>query len=239
MITPLDAFGQDWKSESLTGRGVMEYMRDLGLNHEKDVVDYLNKRFQKQTEEDTALPFPKNLKSSLLHGLEVETGTKVRQSMEQAVSNLNGQQLLSKPDQGGTMQTMYVQLPLPWEQGTQTVQMHLKSRSQGEKMDWENCQLFFYLDTPRFGETGISVQVVNREISLRVNNDNESIERSFNLFIPQMEEQLKGLGYKINSVRFEKLTKPESPEEPRSAKDLSVENSPTSHSFKKGLDFTI
>lgn len=249
---PLMSFAQDWQKGEITGRVVQEWMRDLGLSHERDALDFLihrNKKEDEQSlnlslhhskgvaEEEIEKDIPRNMKSWLMDNMEKDTPARAKQAMEQALTNVTGQQLLSKPEQNTQMQTMYVQLPLPWEDRTRTVKMEIHSRSQGEKMDWENCHLFFYLDTPKFGETGISVQVMNRDITLKFQNDHEGVESFFSPYIPLMEESLKGIGYRINKVQFESVQQDKVEREQVKKSEPAQPKSPYSH--QKGLDLSI
>lgn len=243
MRNPLASYIRDFQSETLTGRGVQEAVRQMGLNHERDTVDFLIRK------EAGELPVsqtrvvlepeqePKNIKSMLLQQVEQETSPRVRQAADQAVSHLTGQQLLSKPEQGSSSQTVFLQLPVPWEQGMQSVKLEIHSRSKGEKVDWENCQLFFFLDTPKFGETGISVRVTNREVALKIQNDQAAIQEAFSPYIPQMHDKLKELGYRIKNVQFvpvEKLEERIGGPTPESQIGPKYPYSP-----QKGLDFTV
>ncbi|MEW9669512.1 hypothetical protein [Ammoniphilus sp. 3BR4] len=244
MRNPLASYIQDFQSETLTGRGVQEAIRHMGLNHERDTVDFLIRKEAGEfslSQAEAVLELeqePRNIKSMLFQQAELDSSPRVRQAADQALSHLTGQQLLSKPEQGSNSQTFFLQLPVPWEQGMQSVKLEIHSRSKGEKVDWENCQLFFYLDTPRFGKTGISVRVTNREVTLKIQNDQSGIEEAFSPYIPQMRDKLKELGYRIQDVQFAPVNKGAHQEGLSKRESQALPKYPP-YSSQKGLDFTV
>ncbi|WP_047153534.1 hypothetical protein [Aneurinibacillus tyrosinisolvens] len=255
MQNPLQTYGQEWREGSLTGRGMQDWIKGTGLNHERETLDWLARRegredgiyrptfsHQGSDARNQQESPPHNLKSMLMEGLDGNVSPRAREMMEQALSHVTGQQLLSKQDNGSQMQSLQLQLPLPWEEGTQAVHLHVNSRSQGEQMDWENCNLFFFLDTPKFGETGVSVTIVNREVALRVQNDDSTIEKAFAPYIPQLKEQLQGLGYRIGNVAFEPATRTNQMEEMETLPtvDTSVARmNAARYTAKEGVDYSV
>lgn len=249
MRNPLQLYSQQWREESLTGRSVQEMMRSMGLNYERDALEWLGRRegtgafssphmgsgdFRGQQDS-----MPHNMKFMLMDGME-HASPRAREMMEQALSNLTGQQLLSKQEPGAPLQSMYVQIPLPWEEGLQSVQMQIQSRTNGEQMDWENCNLFFFLNTPKFGETGISVTVVEREMTIRVQNDTPNVEAAFAPYIPQMERELQQMGYRVNGVTFTPVAKQPEKKEILPTVDIHVaRNKAARYTAQEGLDFSV
>ncbi|MBN6186950.1 NfeD family protein [Aneurinibacillus sp. BA2021] len=211
MRNPFQTYGQSWQEGTLTGRGVQEMMRSVGYTHEKEAMDWLLRRegmahagsgrFGGELQDPADAP-PSSMKSHLLDSMDRSLTPRAREVMEQALSNITGQQLLSRQEPTAPIQTMHIQLPLPWEEGMHTAELQVHARNNGQQMDWENCSLFFFLDTPKFGETGVSVMVVNREMTIRVQNDHPHIDKVFGPYVPQMEEALHQLGYRINGVTF-------------------------------------
>jgi DNA-binding FrmR family transcriptional regulator len=214
MQNPFERYGDAWKSNSLTGRGVQEWVRGMGMNYERDALEWLKQRSVVNPFSDLGPQLssslnrqPTNIKSMVMEQLNMGNLTpRAREVLEQTLSNLTGQQLLSKPQPDMPQQSMYIQLPLPWEQGMQSVQMHINARNNSGQMDWENCNLFFYLNTPKFGDMGIGVTVVNRDMSLRIMNDNTNVKDVLAPYIPSLEQQLQGLGYRVNGISFVPLS---------------------------------
>jgi len=249
MRNPLQLYSQQWREESLTGRSVQEMMRSMGLNYERDALEWLGRREGTGTFSSPHMgsgdfrgqqdSMPHNMKFMLMDGME-HASPRAREMMEQALSNLTGQQLLSKQEPGAPLQSMYVQIPLPWEEGMQSVQMQIQSRTNGEQMDWENCNLFFFLNTPKFGETGISVTVVEREMTIRVQNDTPNVEAAFAPYIPQMERELQQMGYRVNGVTFTPVAKQPEKKEILPTVDIHVaRNKAARYTAQEGLDFSV
>ncbi|GED14514.1 hypothetical protein [Aneurinibacillus migulanus] len=288
MQSPFEMYSQGWKSNELTGRGVQEWMRGIGLGYEREAIEWMSRRAGENREMGTSawnggnvhsgsgqgpsvssggaspehksstLPSfsqsgqhsfqsqderPQTMKSIIMDQLENgNLPPRAREVLEQTLSNVTGQQLLSKHEPGAPVQTMYFQLPVPWEEGAQNMQMHIQSRNNGEQMDWENCSLFFFLSTPKFGDTGIGVTVVERDMTLRIQNDHPQAERAFKPYIPQLKEQLQGLGYRIQGVSFgtmkESVQDKQSPSTPlidiKEAREQAA-----SFVTRKGVDFSI
>lgn len=250
MRNPFQTYGQSWQDGTLTGRGVQEMMRGVGYTHEKEAMEWLMRRegmaqagsgrFGGEFQERADAP-PNSMKSYLLDGMEKSLTPRAKEVMEQALSNITGQQLLSRQEPTAPIQTMQIQLPLPWEEGMHTAELQVHARNNGQQMDWENCSLFFFLDTPRFGETGVSVMVVNREMTIRVQNDHPQVDEMFRPYVPQMEEALQQMGYRMNGVTFTPIGQ---------EKQASVQEVPTvdtalarsraiQQSGQEGLDFSI
>ncbi len=247
---PFQTYGQAWREETLTGRGVQDLMRSMGLTHEREAMEWLARRegnahaqgmrFADDTRQNQDAP-PSNMKSLLLEGMDRNLSPRAREVMEQALSNLTGQQLLARQDSSASVHSMQVQLPLPWEEGMQSAELQVHARNNGQQMDWENCTLFFFLDTPRFGETGISVMVVNREMTLRIQNDDPKVEHAFQPYIPQMEQELQQLGYRINGVTFTPIGKEKQKEE-RELPTIDTEvarRQAVRRNGQEGMDFSV
>ncbi|MFK4997177.1 hypothetical protein ACI2OX_04970 [Bacillus sp. N9] len=79
-----------------------------------------------------------NLKSLLMKLAQTETG----QRAEQALQHVTGQQLMSKTDSSG-LQTMLFSLPIILKAEVENVKVFMQSNSPNQKMDWENCSIYF------------------------------------------------------------------------------------------------
>lgn len=257
MRNPLQMYGQQWREESLTGRGVQEAMRGMGLNYEREAAEWLVRREAHPHTQGTAFGQaghngqgrqdapPHNLKSMMLEGMnDPQLTARAKEVMDQALSHVTGQQLLSRQDGQTPFQSLHVQLPIPWEEGTQSVELQVQSRTNGEQMDWENCSLFFFLDTPKFGETGISVLVAEREMTLRIQNDHPNVEAAFSPYIPKLTEELQKMGYRINGVTFTPVGQPVAAEEKQQPVLPHVDAAKAraealATATKEGVDFSI
>ena len=89
------------------------------------------------------------------------------QQVEQAVNNITGQQLLNKQDSSG-MQNLFFQLPYLMEKQVENIKIYVNSRKDGEKVDWENCSIYFVLETKKLGDIGVHLSSSEKNVSLNV-----------------------------------------------------------------------
>ena len=87
------------------------------------------------------------------------------QQAEQALTNITGQQLLSKSDGNGTLQSMFFNLPLMLGEKPENLQVFINSKNEGEQVQWENCNLYFLLETRKLGDVGILLNSTDRNLS--------------------------------------------------------------------------
>ena len=59
---------------------------------------------------------------------------KLAQQAEQALTNITGQQLLSKSDGNGTLQSMFFNLPLMLGEKPENLQVFINSKNEGEQV---------------------------------------------------------------------------------------------------------
>ena len=109
MLTKFSEATHGTVNQEPSARQMYEMVRSLGLNHESDVANSLvfQKNDQSQQEQQQQQENLKSVLMKLAQGEGQETNPKVAQQAEQALTNLTGQQLLSKSDASGTL-TKYV-----------------------------------------------------------------------------------------------------------------------------------
>jgi len=149
-----------------------------------------------------------NLKSTLLELLQQNQMNKGAKQAEQALSQLTGQQLLSKFDSQSNMQSILFSLPVIFKEQVESLKVFVNGQSKADAIDWENCSIYFLLDTKRIGTTGIQITAANRNISVTVKNDKQGIKKMFEPFVDKFIEKLDEIGYKTNGVKFAPLTEP-------------------------------
>ncbi|WP_062108972.1 hypothetical protein [Bacillus niameyensis] len=209
-----------------TARHTLEYIRNLGLGHESEVAHRLVAGNLSQSEAD------QSLKQLLLKLAATEGNQLASQKAEQAIQNMTGQQLLSKPDSTG-LQTMLFTLPLILRDQVENVKVFLKSNQSGQKMDWENCSLYFLLDTKHLGDVGIHLSAVDRTLSVTLKNDHPQFEKRMTPIVDKTKERLEEVGYRIGGIQFTKLS---STDEKKVA-NVAVKKQP---SFtERGYDFSV
>lgn len=176
-----------------TARHALEYIRQLGLTRESEFAQNLLNG--KTHEADSSL-------KQVLMKLAESHGT--GQKAEQALQNMTGQQLLSKPDASG-LQTLMFTLPLILREQVENVKVFLQSKQSGQKMDWENCSLYFLLETKQVGDVGILLNATDRVLSVTLKNDSADFERKMTPLVETTKERLQEIGYQVGQIHFSPL----------------------------------
>ncbi|MBP1913365.1 hypothetical protein J2Z23_000297 [Lederbergia galactosidilyticus] len=174
-----------------TARHALEYLRQLGITRETDFAHSLLK----------ANDADRSLKQVLMK-LAESHGT--GQKADQALQNVTGQQLLSKPDPSG-LQTMMFSLPLILREQVENVKVFLQSKQSGQKMDWENCSLYFLLETKQVGDVGILLSATDRVLSVTLKNDSAGFEQKMSPLVETTKERLQEIGYQVGQIQFSSL----------------------------------
>lgn len=210
-----------------SGRHVFELIRKLGLMNEREAGQSLIARGN-QPEISQNI----NLKASLLGKLHSDDlHPKLAQQVEQAVNHITGQQLLNKPDSSG-IQNLSLQLPLLLHKEVENVKVFINSQSDKEQIDWENCSLYFVMETRRLGEIGISLTATNRNLFVTFKSDKTDMNDKLLPLTDSVKERLQEVGYTIGSLQVKPMTERESLKSPTTkhhSPALSV----------KGYDFTV
>ncbi|WP_100372509.1 hypothetical protein [Bacillus sp. FJAT-45037] len=235
--TPSQAFTQQY-SETVRApmpdsspRAMFEMVRNMGLNRDSELALQLASGREQQNQESTE----RNMKSMLMQlAKSEEEGTRTNQLANQALNNVTGQQLLSRSDQQSNMQSLYFNLPLLLEEKVENLQVFVNSRNEGEKVDWENCSLFFLMDTPKMGEIGIAISASERQLSVTLKNDDDSFQTRMSPLVDQAVQKLAEIGYSIKGINYAKLNA--TPEETQGS-TAAPKQTPTF--TEKGFDFKI
>lgn len=226
--------------DQASARSAFEFIRSLGLNHESEVAQALVlKRDQMEPQE-----LQNNLKATMLQALKQQgEGSAQRiadQPIDKALLNLTGQQILSKTDSHTSMQSLFFSLPVMLGAKPEDVKVYINGRKEGEKLDWENCSVYFLLETKKLGETGIMLTAVNRNLSISIRNDRPGFKESMQPMVERCKERLQEIGYYISHVQFEKLNqdveKPAVENKPRDKAESEMTRLVTG---VKGYDFKV
>ncbi|USG65315.1 hypothetical protein NDK47_24935 [Brevibacillus ruminantium] len=232
---------QHFQSHPPSARNMFEFIRALGLNYESDLADSHKHQQQRGREEN-----PHNLKTALLQlakaGERTLANGKVSLAAEQVLQNLTGQQLLSKPEAGNQPQNMFMQLPLLLENGLENVKMYVQSKNEGQKVDWENCSLYFLIETKKMGQTGIHIQAVERNLSITIKNDQPQFKQQVESLVTRCKDSLAEIGYNVIGVTFTQFTEQKKEETEAGRPSPVLGGAATSQeavSAAKGLDLKI
>ncbi|MCE7794366.1 hypothetical protein K8O68_18460 [Salipaludibacillus sp. CUR1] len=179
-----------------SSRQLFEGLRSMGFNRETELAQMLasgrdlSQRDQQQ-----------NMKALLLQmarGGE-EEGSRQQQA-QQALHNLTGQQLMSRTESQQNFQMVQFQIPLMLKGEAENLQIYVKSRNEGDHIDWENCQLYFHIDTKKLGPLGIGLNVVDRSLSISLKNDSANFSKIVEPLAQKYIENLKEVGFNVNGI---------------------------------------
>ncbi|EMI09513.1 hypothetical protein [Anoxybacillus gonensis] len=203
-----------------SARHMLQTMRRLGLMHENDVANALVFNGESEQTEDTM--------KGLLMKL-AQTGGEAAKQAEQTLTNMTGQQLLNKNDQGSAMQTLFFTIPLLLQKEVKDVKVYVNARNDGKRVDWENCSLYFLLETKKLGDVGVLLSANERTISVTFRNDREDFAERMRPLVETATKRLEDIGYRVGHVQFTTFEKKE-----------EKTNEPKRATWtEKGYDFTI
>lgn len=212
-----------------SARQLFEALRRFGFMHDYEAAESL---VQKGADGEGT---PQNMKATLLQ-LAQSGNEPIARQAEQALTNLTGQQLLNRWDAGVGMQSLFFSLPLRWQNEVRNVNVYVNARQDGERIDWENCQLYFLLETKKLGDLGILLQANERSLSITLRNDRDDFAQKAAPFIDMAKKRLEEIGYHVKMVNITKLTN----ETKRQEEEKRVPSVRLYGPFtERGYDFTI
>jgi hypothetical protein len=180
-------------------------IRSLGLNYDSEVAQALSSSPDQLNQEE----IQRNMKAVILNLLKGEMEhnqrSKLHPDMEQLLSNITGQQLLSKSDTGN-IQSMFFNIPLILGKQVENIRVYINSKKDGQKIDWENCSLYFLIETKKMGETGVLLNSTDRNLSITLKNDRPDFKSKLEPLVNKYKIKLQDIGYNISSITYAKLT---------------------------------
>ncbi|WP_215190220.1 MULTISPECIES: hypothetical protein [Exiguobacterium] len=73
----------------------------------------------------------------------------------------------------------------------------------GEMIDADHARIVLFLETPKFGETGIDLLVQKRHVSIKVFNERHDLSPFVNAYEPSLSKALEASGYELSRFSFE------------------------------------
>lgn len=203
-----------------SARHMLQTIHRLGFMHEADIANSLVFHGESEQSEETM--------KGLLMKL-AQTGGEGSKQAEQALTHMTGQQLLNKNDQGSAMQTLFFTIPLLLQKEVKDVKVYVNARNDGKRVDWENCSLYFLLETKKLGDVGVLLSANERTISVTFRNDREDFAERMRPLVETATKRLEEIGYRVGNVQFTTFAKHE-----------EKSNEPKRATWtEKGYDFTI
>ncbi|MBM7097242.1 hypothetical protein JSY36_16030 [Bacillus sp. H-16] len=210
-----------------SGRQVFEGIRQLGYSRESEIARILAAGKGNIEEANQ-----KNVRGLLLQMIksDEESG---RNQAQQVLMTSTGQQLLARSDsQHSNLQSLLLQLPVLLEGQTENLQVFINGRNKyNDQLDWENCNLYFLMETKKLGEIGISLQVTNRTLNITLKNDLPGFKHKLEPFTKACLKRLEQVGYTAGDIHFKPLHDKDTPAVP--SKKI------TPQATQKGFDYKI
>lgn len=191
-------------------RAVLETLRELGINHESEVSEHLQKKHKE-------MRAPANLKAILL---KLEESAEQRVQSKEVLENLTGQQLLNKLEIKSHKQHMTFNIPIKVDSEVKNIKVHVNAKKDRQKIDWKNSRLYFVIHLDKLGDTGVLVDVNKGHVNVTIKNDHEAIEDRMKPFVEEGMKRLESVGFTTSSIKFQKLN--EVSEEKTSASGFEV-----------------
>ncbi|MNI07519.1 hypothetical protein D3C73_605290 [compost metagenome] len=202
---------------------ISRLLKSVGVEHENQLAKLAEKPealLPLKTKEDALLstlsmleptvdadgvqkPVAETLKSLLLQMTSSnDLPAPLKESAQQALQQITGQQLLLTNDRASMFSHMTLFVPFMDGSGQQSAAVHIQSRkgSRGE-IDVNNCRLLFDLQMKTMGNTLVDVQVVNRIVSLHVHNDHPWIASLMEGSKEEIAAALNKVGYQFVSLK--------------------------------------
>lgn len=214
--------------DQATGRQMLEHLRALGMTYESDQAFSLLSKGQADEGAENSL------KHALLRLAQSNQDQSLSQKAEQALTQITGQQLLSKTD-STSLQSMMFSIPFLLQDQAEQVKVFINSKNEQQKVDWENCSLYFLIETKKLGDVGIMLSSVERTLSITVKNDKPDFKEKIEPIALKVKDRLMEIGYKIGSIQFTNFS-----EEKKAVVEKREASTPNIPKFtERGYDFTI
>ncbi|WP_337098829.1 hypothetical protein [Paenibacillus sp. YIM B09110] len=228
--------------------GPLQQANALGLDTSKPDIQLQSQ--QAQPAQQTQSAQHESLKSALLSLIsDSDTPPAIKETAQQLVSQITGQQLLLTPERNSSILTHVTMfIPLNGQDGNQTASVHIQTR-RGRKgeLDAANCRLLFNLSMNNLGDTLVDVNVVDKIVSLNLWNDHPAIGALAEASRIEVAERLQETGYQLLSLRTTPLPKPGAETEQKQEQGAEKAKKPLtppdlsqfSQARYKGVDFKI
>jgi len=233
MASTVEQAVQPFTNNEPSARQMYDTIRKLGLTHEHDAgFSLVSKNGTPADPQQT-----ENLKAALMKMMKTEEmKPQLMQQVEQTVNNITGQQLLNKQDSSG-MQNLFFQLPYMMEKQVENIKIYVNSRKDGEKVDWENCSIYFVLETKRLGDIGVLLSSSEKNVSLTFRSNKEQLSEKLAGFTEVTQERFREIGYQLQTMNVKPLNEPKTS---ASTEERVTEKAQLAPTFtEKGYDFSI
>ncbi|REE94394.1 flagellar hook-length control protein FliK [Paenibacillus taihuensis] len=177
---------------------------ERALQQQQQQASQLHSPGQAPTQEGVKHAAAETMKSALMTiASSDEVPGALRDTAQQLVQHITGQQLLLSPEKTGALLshvTMFI--PMKGADGSQTASVHIQTR-RGRKgeLDADNCRLLFDLRMKALGDTVVDVQVVDKIVSINLWNDHPMTGELIESSRTELTEALQNSGYQLLTLK--------------------------------------
>lgn len=213
-----------------TAREMLETLRLLGLNHEMEVAEHLEKSNARDWQQS-------NVKELLLKLMKDDIqDRRVDASAEQNLMNFSGQQMMNDSQQKD-QPFYFFNIPVLRGEELGNMKVYMKGASKNQQLDWQNTEVYFGVQVDAHRELGIKVKVTQGTLNVTVMGDvAESIREPMQAAL----DELSQMGYeKGELVIQEALEARKISLKPQTLKHEDASRSSWNEDGKKGFDFKV
>ncbi|WP_425446686.1 hypothetical protein [Dethiothermospora halolimnae] len=228
----IDNIINTYKIEDPTAKTAYNLLRAMGISHESEIAQ----KFLENPQGIEENKLEKNLKSLMMKLVNDSSGSKDKNIIQQVgniLDDVTGQQLLSKQEENIHKQSMFFNIPIQIGEKLTHVKLYINGKKKNEKIDWENTNLYFLLETDKMGETGIKISASNKNLNLTIKNDKSHLKDKVGSLSEELKENLEEIGYNTVGVNFSRLNENEVKEKREQGQIIEKNES------KEGFDFRI
>lgn len=175
-------------------RDVLEVLRFLGLNHEMEVAEGL----EKKTDDVKKEWAQGNIKEILLKLMKENREEKSVESTSQSLMNLSGQQMMndSQPDK---QPFHFFNMPFMDGEEVGNMKVYMKGHNNNQQMDWKNTEMYFGMQLKKHGPLGIKVKIQDQTVDLQILSDAKiDLKSAFEPVLDALADQ----GFKKGTVKI-------------------------------------
>lgn len=213
----LATIAANWPPSATVSNGTKEnppvlfqLLRALGLDFEQMLLKQPD-AWNGSMMQGANLQMADTLKGLLLQLLHAdETPPALREGAQTLIQQITGQQLMFIADRTSSMSHITLVIPLIHVNGNETAMVTIQSRRRKNgSLDAHNCRLLFDLNMHVLGHTMIDVNIVDKNVTLKVFNDFPALEQVLESGKIELKEAIEALGYRLMSIRMDPYPKKE------------------------------
>lgn len=190
------------KEVSQKENALLHFLKLIGLDYESEQLkNFSNARntLSSTSSSDTL----RQIKGILLELNQMDSlPAQVKESVEQGIRSITGQQLLLLQDHQSPWQSSILQIAFPnILKENEPSYVHVEGRKSREGIDVENCRLFFHLQLDALDTTMIDIHITSRRMNIVLYNDHDWVKTMIEESKEEWKRALEPLAYQIANIK--------------------------------------